>query len=472
MTDKRTSGTTRRSPRYAAALDFERLWREFVPAPEFLESTCRMARGALRELQEARFARQMERAWQIPFYRRHWGAAGIEPGDIKGLDDLAKLPPFSVHDLRESIARCPPWGDLIALDPACDEPMPLVLQTSGGTTGMPRPMLFSPRDREVMNILTGRRLHMQGVRPFDVVQVVLSLGLANGGFLAREGIWKYTGAVPVMTGSGAQTPTRRQIEIMRAWKSNVLVGFPAYLRHIALVMRDELKQDAAALGVKSLIVHLGTDDRAALEELWGAQAYDTYGTNECGSLAAECAEKSGMHIFEDAFVLEVVDPETLAPRAAGERGVVLQTTLFKHLAPLIRFNSNDVSAFAPGECACGSTHRRIEKIYGRADNMVKLRGVNLFPEAVGALVAENRQSSGEYVCIVERAGEAGREEMTVLVEARDAQVEKPALERSLAGRFKEALGVKLIVQAVDAGSLDAMTGLSRTSKVTRLIDRR
>jgi phenylacetate-CoA ligase len=471
MTDKRTGAATK-PPRYHASLDFERLWREFVPAPEFFESTYRMGRGALREMQEKRFARQMERAWQIPFYQRHWGASGIEPADIRGLDDLAKLPPFSVHDLRESIARCPPWGELIGLDPSHDAPMPLVLQTSGGTTGMPRPMLFAPQDREVMNIITGRRLHMQDVRPYDVVQVVLGLGLANGGFLAREGIWKYTGAIPVMTGSGAQTPTRRQLEILRAWKTNVLVGFPAYLRHMALVMRDELREDPASLGVKSLIVHLGTDDRSVLEELWGAQAYDTYGTNECGSLAAECGEKSGMHVFEDAFFLEVVDPGTLQPRAPRERGVILQTTLFKHLAPLIRFNSNDVSAFAPGECACGGTHRRLERIYGRADNMVKLRGVNVFPEAVGALVAENRQTSGEYVCMVERTGEAGREEMTVLIEARDPLVDKAALQRTLAGRFKEALGVKLLVEVVDSGRLDAMTGLSRTSKVTRLIDKR
>ena len=472
MPDKRTRAATPAVPRYYAALDFEALWREFVPAPEYEETTFRLGRDALRALQEERFARQVARAWQIPFYRRHWGAAGIEPGDIRGLDDLAKLPPFSVHDMRDAIARHPPWGDLIALEAQGDAALPLVLQTSGGTTGMPRPMLFAPRDREVMNIITGRRLHMQGVRPHDVVQVMLSLGLANGGFLAREGIWKYTGAVPVMTGSGAQTPTRRQIEILRAWKTNVLVGFPAYLRHMALVVRDELKEDPAAFGVKSLVVHLGTDDRSSLEQLWGAQVYDTYGTNECGSLAAECRLKSGMHVFEDAFVLEVVDPETFAPRAAGERGVILQTTLFKHMAPLIRFNSNDVSAFAAGECACGGTHRRIEKIYGRADNMVKLRGVNLFPEAVGALVAERGEASGEYVCIVERVGEAGRDEMTVLVEAREAAADKAGLQRTLAARFREALGVALRVEVVERGTLDAMTGLSSTSKVRRLIDRR
>jgi phenylacetate-CoA ligase len=300
---------------------------------------------------------------------------------------------------------------------------------------------------------------------------MLSLGLSNGGFLAREGIWKYTGAVPVMTGSGAQTPTRRQIEIMRAWKTRHLAGFPAYIRHVGLVMRDELKLDPRECGIKSLIVHLGVDDRPSLEALWGARAYDTYGTNECGTLAAECEHQTGMHIFEDAFVLEVVDLDTMNLKAAGEQGVIIQTTLFKHLAPLVRFNSNDISAFAPGDCPCGTAQRRIEAIYGRADNMVKLRGTNVFPEAIGALVSENPASNGEYVCIVE-PGRGGGEEMTVMVEAARTDTLKPELEEALAVRFKEALGVTLMVKAVDRGALDELTGLSRTSKIRRLIDRR
>ena len=244
-------------PRYHQSLDFEALWHDFPPAPEYFDTFYRMSRNELRALQEERFLRQMERAWQIPFYRRHWSAAGIEPGDIRGLDDLAQIPPFSVHDMRESVTNDPPWGDLIGIDPARDAPMPLILQTSGGTTGLPRPMIFTPRDREVMNIITGRRLYMQGVRPFDLVQVALSMGLTNGGVLAREGIWKYTGAVPVMTGSGAQTPTRRQIELLRAWKAKFLIGFPAYLRHMGLVARDELNIDPRDLPVQGLIVHLG-----------------------------------------------------------------------------------------------------------------------------------------------------------------------------------------------------------------------
>ena len=475
MNDRLGSSVDRASPdmipRYHQALDFEALWREFPPPPDYFSGTYRLSRDEMRAMQEQRFLRQMERAWQVPFYRRHWSAAGMEPGDIRGLDDLARIPPFSVHDMRESAGNDPPWADYIGIDPAEHAPLPLILQTSGGTTGLPRPMIFTPRDREVMNIITGRRLYMQGVRPFDLVQVALSMGLTNGGVLAREGIWKYTGAVPVMTGSGAQTPTRRQIELIKAWKAKFLIGFPAYLRHMGLVARDELKLDPRELPVKGLIVHLGTDDRAALEALWGADVYDTYGCNECGTMAAECGHKSGMHVFEDAFVLEVNDPETLQPRSEGERGVVFITTLFKYAAPMIRYNMNDVTSVAAGECACGCVHRRITKIFGRSDNMVKLRGVNVFPEAIGAIVSEDARTNGEYVCVLESA-EGGRESMTVMVETADQSMPPDVIEGELADRLKEALGVRLEVQAVARGGLDHLTGLSQTSKIKRLIDRR
>jgi phenylacetate-CoA ligase len=349
--------------------------------------------------------------------------------------------------------------------------MALIMQTSGGTTGLPRPMIFTPRDREVMNIITGRRLYMQGVRPFDLVQVALSMGLTNGGVLAREGIWKYTGAIPVMTGSGAQTPTRRQIELMRAWKVKHLIGFPAYLKHIGLVARDELGLDPRSFGIRSLIAHLGVEDRSALEELWGADAFDTYGCNECGTMASECAHKTAMHVFEDAFVMEVNDLDTLAPKPPGERGVVFITTLFKHAAPMIRYNMNDVTAWAEGSCACGTHQLGITKIYGRSDNMVKLRGVNVFPEAIGAIISADPRCNGEYVCVLEGTL-GGREDMTVMAEARADSIDAAVLAGELALRLKEALGVKLSVQIVKGGVLDPMTGMSQTSKIKRLVDRR
>ena len=323
-----------------------------------------------------------------------------------------------------------------------------------------------------MNINTGRRLYMQGVRSFDVIQVMLSLGLSNGGFLVREGIWKYSGAVPVMTGSGAQTSTRRQIEIMQAWKTRHLVGFPAYIRKVGQVMKDELNLDPRSLGIKSLILHLGVDDRASLEELWGAKVYDTYGTNECGSLSAECEHQTGSHVFEDSFVLEIKDLETGEDALPGEKGVIYQTTLFKHLAPLIRFNSADISAWSPGACACGSHHKRLQRIFGRSDNMIKLRGTNVFPEAVGAILAKQSDVNGEYVCIVEDSGENLEEKMTVKFELLPSADNASLIEQDFALALKESLGVKLLVQSVPVGSLDAVTGLSSQSKIKRLIDLR
>src|SRR5579872_1923415 len=459
-------------PRYHSALDFDALWREFPPAPQYLDTVYVMSRDWLHSLQESRFRHQIERAWSVPFYQRHWGNAGIERGDIKSLDDLRRLPTFSVHDLRDSIERQPPWGDLIGIDPDVDEPMPLILQTSGGTTGLPRAMLYTPRDREVMNINTARRMYLQGVRPFDRVQVALATGLPNAGFLLRESLWKYTGAIPIVTGTGSQTPSRRQIEIMRAWKIDFFAALPAYIRHLGSVARDEFKFDPRDLKLKGLLCWLGVDDRKPLEEQWGTNVYDNYGTNEFGTVCCDCKQKSGMHVFEDAFIAEIVDSMTLAAKPDGEKSVLAVTTLFKYAAPMIRFNTNDVMSFVPGECACGSTHRRLSKVFGRADNMVKFRGVNIFPEAVGALVSEHADANGEYVCVVEPENSAGQEQMTVLVETRDSGVDRSSLHGALVRRLHEALGVRLSVQVVDRGNLASMTGLTDVMKVRRLIDKR
>jgi phenylacetate-CoA ligase len=461
-----------KAPSYYQSLDFQKLWLEYPPGKDYLGSAFLLSADEIYDMQNSRFLRQMQRAWQIPFYQRLWKTKGIESNDIQSLDDLALLPSFSVHDLRDSIERNPPWGDLINIDPNSDQPMPMVLQTSGGTTGLPRPMIYSPIDREIMNINTGRRLYMQGVRPFDVIQVMLSLGLSNGGFLVREGIWKYSGAIPVMTGSGAQTPTNRQIEIMRAWKSKHLIGFPAYIRKVGQVIQDQLGMDPKELKIKSLILHLGVDDRASLEELWGAKVYDTYGTNECGSLSAECEYQNGSHIFEDSFFLEILNSDTEQPVAHGEKGVVYQTTLFKHLAPLIRFNSNDISAFATGECPCGSKHKRLNKIFGRSDNMIKLRGTNVFPEAIGSIIGLNKLCNGEFICIVENQGANHEEKMTVEFEVLDEKLDKKEIELNMANQLKESLGVKIQTIAKNLGDLDHLTGLSSQSKIRRLIDKR
>jgi phenylacetate-CoA ligase len=382
------------------------------------------------------------------------------------------LPPYTVKELRESIERKPPFGDFMGISPADGARMPLVLQTSGGTTGLPRPMLYAPQDRETMAILGGRRFALQGVKPGDMVMVTYSLGLGNGAIAPREALWRYTGAIAVMTGSGATTPTRRQIEIAKAWGVNVILGFPSYLRHLAIVAKDELGIDPHSLGIRSLGSHLGQEDRSHLEELWNAPCHDAYGTHESGMMAAECSERAGMHIQEDAVILEIADPETGAVLPDGDKGSVYITTLYRWGAPQIRFNINDISRIIPEPCACGGTLKKLDRIFGRNDTMVKLRGVNVFPEAIGGVVASERRSNGEYFCIVERMGVEQREEMTVLVEVAQADVDRPQLQRDMEQRFKEVVGVRLIVQVVDRGKTDEFTGTSRTSKIRRLLDRR
>jgi phenylacetate-CoA ligase len=460
-------------PLYYRSLDFEALWRDYVPAPDYLESTYRCSRDELHALQARRFLQQVKRAWEIPFYQRHWAKSGIRPGDIRDLDDLRRLPTFSVHDMRESISRNPPWGDLIGIDPEQDDPLPLLLQTSGGTTGLPRAMMYAPQDREVMNINTGRRMYMQGVRPFDLVQVALATGLPNAGFLMRESLWKYTGAVPIISGTGNQTSTRRQIELMKGWGVHFFAALGPYLRHAAIVARDEMKFDVRELNLKGLLSWLGTDDRKPIEELWGTDVFDNYGTNELGTVCCDCNHKTGMHVFEDSFITEIGDPEKVQPGSAeGQKGTLIVTALFKYAAPMIRFNTNDILSFVPGDCPCGSTHRRLSKVFGRADNMVKVRGVNVFPEAVGACVGEFGQANGEYVCVVDAHSTSGRIEMTVMVEAADGSVAKSDFAAALSTRLHEALGVTLKVEVVDKGELSHLTGIGEVMKVRRLVDRR
>ena len=459
-------------PRYAKALDFDALEAEFPPPPEFFRTVYRMPREALDALREARFLQTVARGWEIPFFQRHWAKAGLERGDVAGLADIEKIPPYTVHDVRESIERNPPFGDFMGIAPGGPNPLPLVLHTSGGTTGLPRPMLYAPRDREAMAILGARRYAMQGMRPGDKVLATLSLGLSNGGFAARDTIWKYMGAVPIMTGSGNSTPTRRQVEIINSWGIDIIAGFPAYLRHLALVARDELKIDPRTLGVRALHSHIGIEDRAKIEELWGAPCYDAYGTNESGMMAMECVHKTGMHINEDALILEAADPATGKLVPQGEKGTIYITTLYRHGAPSIRFNVNDISALMPAGCACGSTLRRLDKIFGRNDNMVKLRGANVFPEAVGVAVSEDPRSNGEFFCIVDRVGEEQRDEMTVMVEVVDLEADAQAVRVVLERRLKEVIGVRVSVTPVAPGALDPHTGTSQTSKIKRLLDKR
>jgi phenylacetate-CoA ligase len=237
-------------------------------------------------------------------------------------------------------------------------------------------------------------------------------------------------------------------------------------------LRDDLGIDPKSLGIRLIGTHLGPEQREPLEELWGAKAFDMYGTHESGMLAAECMHQTGMHAMEDAFLLEIADPQTGTIVPDGEKGTVTITTLYKYGAPQIRFNVNDISAWHTSDCPCGNSMRRLKAIFGRNDNMVKLRGVNVTPEAIGAAVVEDTRTNGEYFCFVDRVGEAGTDQMDVWVEVPDPSVNRVQVREALERRMKEVLGVKVQITPVGKGELDKYTLTSQSSKVKRLLDRR
>ena len=422
----------------------------------------RMSRDELRALQEARFARLMLRGWEIPFYQRLWGAQGIEAGDIRSLDDIVKLPVYDKTDLMASVAANPPYGDF---DGRGDTPV--VFHTTSGTTGRPQPLMFGPRGREITNLLVGRMYRWMGLQPDDVVQSVYGHGMINGGHYIREAVTHFTNSLFLSAGTGIETRSINQVNLLADFGVTVMVGFVDYIRKLAEVAEAEGMFDRIRL--KMIIGHLGTEDRAATEAAWhGAKAYDWYGVGDTGSIAGEGPERDGLYVWEDAQFLELLDVDTGAAVARGETGDMVVTCLFKDdIAPCIRFNTHDITHELSGRGSLA--FKRIAGFKGRSDNMVKLRGINLFPHAIAALIENRADLTGEYVCHLRRTDNASgdRDDMVVTIESRggtDAD--------ALAALLRQGLGVEVAVVLCPPGGTAAATQIEVRQKPTRLIDER
>jgi phenylacetate-CoA ligase len=294
-----------------------------------------------------------------------------------------------------------------------------------------------------------------------------------------KGCHDYLGVLPLTTGSGVVTASTRQLEIAFAWGTNLWVSFPEYLIHLAHVARDELGRDVRDLKTKFLSTYLGPDLSGALrrevEDLWGCPVYDNYGTNEVGLGAFECSHKCGLHLMEDTAFFEIVDPETGVPVQAGSSGNLVVTLFHRGILPIVRYNLRDLARFvADGECACGSHFRRMDHFLGRSDDMIKLRGVNLYPMACLTAIKSDPRTTGEWVCIVERVetGRAPRDEMVVQVEVRQEVTDTEGLKQILEQRLQADLGVKVDVELVQEGALRDLANLGREGKPRRLVDRR
>ena len=449
-------------PTYFEALDIKAILADYPIGDAFTARYRAMSRDELDAVQERQFTRLMARGWQVPFYQRLWGARGIEPGDIRGLADITKLPVYDKTDLMTSIAAYPPYGDFAGMGGG-DRP-PTIFHTTSGTTGKPQTLMFGPKGREITNLLVGRMYRWQGLRPRDVVHSVYGHGMINGGHYIREAVTHFTNSVFLSAGTGIETRSVNQVQLMADFGVTVMVGFVDYIRKLAEVAEAEKMFDRIKL--KMIIGHLGTEDRAATEAAWhGAKAFDWYGVGDTGSIAGEGPERDGLYVWEDAQFLELLGVEDGAPVAKGETGDMVVTCLFKDdIAPCIRFNTHDITHELDGRGELA--FKRIAGFKGRSDNMVKLRGINLFPHAIAALIENRADLTGEYVCNVRRDA-GGRDAMEVTIESRGGSARQ-----ELAETLRRGLGVEVEVTLCEPGGTASATQIDTRQKPIRLIDER
>lgn len=465
-------------PYYWKSLDWSRLMADFPPPPVFQQTTGRLSADAVRALQEQRFLARVAEAWNVPFYRERWRAAGLQPGDIRGLDDLTSIPTFNSDDLRQAIASAPPFGNHHPFGREHFGQTPLKIQTSSGTTGLPRVTLFDPLAWEVQAIQAARAFYSQGARPGDVVQITYTNSLANAGWMAYNGLLHWAGCVPVTCGSGVVTPSERQLQYAKAFGVNGWFARGEYLGRLAEVAADS-NFDLHQLQTKFLHSYLGPDLdghlRRRLEDVWGAPVYDNYGTHEFGLIAFECAHKNGKHVNEDTALVEVVEVDSGMPVPLGSKGSLVLTSLHRSVPLFIRYDMRDVMILSKREeCACGLATHKLSMLFGRADEMVKLRGTNVYPLACQNAITKDPRTTGDYLCVAYYVGEglARREEMTVRVERRSPDIDAQVLVEDLRRALHADLGVRVEVEIVEAESLAEHTRMGREGKVKRLLDLR
>lgn len=460
-------------PYYYKSVDFDKLVSEYEPPMEFIEGTWLWERDQIGKTQLNRLKETLKRGASIPFFQRLWEKHNFTPSDINGLDDLRKIPMYTIDDIRESISISPPFGDYQKYTFEDGEHTPLRFYTSGGTTGAPRPTIYSAWDREVGAILSARTFYLHGIRPGDAVMNSWAYSTHNAAWIMDHGLWHWLGCTPITTGTGNVTPTEKQVEFAKTFGVSSILATSDYLVHIgntAMKMGLDPKND---LKIKTLSAF---GAKEPVKEIFGCPVYDSYAFHEVQYVAAECQAEQGLHIYEDAFIVEVVDFETGEPLPPRHRGNLVVTALYKTGTQQIRYNIQDISAsYEIGRCSCGSWHKKLDYFQGRSDNMVKIRGINVWPEALGEIVNKNPRTNGEYFCFVEKAGgnaNIARDEMTILVEPKFLSGDLSILQQELETELKRKIGVKINVKIVEEDSLRTLTGHGSRAKLKRFEDRR
>jgi phenylacetate-CoA ligase len=451
-----------------AAVDYEELVRAYPPPPEYFEAAWFASADEIEAVQLARLRQRAVAAGRVPFFEQRWEAAGFDPRSIRTLDDLWRAPAYTVEDIRKSIDAHPPWGDYQGVTPADALREPMRVYMSGGTTGKSRPTFYTQWDREVGAVLTARALYAQGIRPGDVVLNSWAYGTHNGAFAFDEALHRWLNCVVLTTGTGNVTSSERQVELAIEYGANAILTTGDYLLRLADVAR-EMGYDPSTDIKLTALPNIG--DRAMLESTFGAECFSSYGFHEVQWVSVECPAHDGLHIFEDAFIVQIVDPETGEEVPDGEPGAICITELYKTGSPQFRYNIMDLSYLYPRErCACGSWLRRMGEFAGRGDNMVKLRGVNVWPEAVGEIALSVPGVAPDWFVRAVRV--ENNDELVVSVASDRDPDEFPAIAAAVEERLKGRLGVRIASEVVRPGELDAWTEVNVSPKLKRFRDER
>jgi phenylacetate-CoA ligase len=449
-------------------VDYDALMQRHQPPPEYFEGDWLAAPEVIEARQLERLQARVKQTWEVPFFRRRFDEAGVSPQDLTSLEDLSRFPAYRVDDIRKSIEDHPPLGDYqgASLEGVLENPVRVFM--SGATTGAPRPTLYTQWDREAGAILMARALYLQGIRPGDVVLNAWAYSTHNGAFAFDEALHKWLNCVVLTTGTGNVTSSRRQVELAQQYGASAILTTGDYLLHLADVAREmglDPKEDFAIRALPNI------GDREKLEATWGVPNYQSYGFHEVQWVSVECPDRQGLHIFEDAFVVQIVDPETGEPLAEGQPGSICISEIYKTGSPQFRYDIQDLSVLYPREqCSCGSWLRRMGPFAGRGDNMVKLRGVNVWPEAIGEIALDDPRLEADYFVRATRDG--NRDEMVVHVVTRSPDSVHADIAGAAEARLKERLGVRIGVDVAAPGALDEWTELHTSPKPKRFRDER
>jgi phenylacetate-CoA ligase len=450
------------------AVDYDALVRAYPPAPDYFETAWLAPPEAVEATQLARLQERALAAAKVPFFENRWAAAGFDPRSIATLDDLWRAPFYTVDDIRRSLEAHPPWGDYQAVLPEDALRDPMRVYMSGGTTGKSRPTFYTQWDRDVGAVLTARALYMQGIRPGDVVLNSWAYGTHNGAFAFDEALHRWLNCVVLTTSTGNVTSSERQVELAIEYGASAILTTGDYLLRLADVARD-MGYDPATDFKISALPNIG--DRERLESTFGVECFNSYGFHEVQWVSVECPAHDGLHIFEDAFIVQIVDPDTGERLPDGELGSICITELYKTGSPQFRYNIMDLSYLYPHEqCACGSWLRRMAPFAGRGDNMVKLRGVNVWPEAVGDIAMSVPGVEPDWFVRAVRVD--NRDELVLSLVSRRDVSEHEGLRIAVEDRLKERLGVRIGAEIVGPGDLDAWTEVNVSPKLKRFRDER